>query len=322
MPSSCNHTDSLVGLCILLLLMLSFRLLFVSHLCLVFICLPWKTHQYLSVWSAVAACNSVKLPLRLCWTGCSPLFVWDVFICLRWVSQRSRWYTSTLGRNLQWVRAQMLFTSLSASVNGLSREHWIKCWCLFPFFHPIPPSVTGIWKPVYSPAFPVSVAQSPVVMREVEVQGFCLKGNGLVTIADLSVVILISLNLVGLLACRERAVWVAVPKECFWMIKWQVNAGDEAAGALSWSQLNKWHLLPYSALWYTEANYGINMSCETLIWNSSVVNAFSLSCVSCLFYILVMLNIKHQRWHKASLLEILNKKTKSKYLLECFLLLI
>jgi len=41
---------------------------------------------------------------------------------------------------------------------------------------------------------------------------------------------------------------------CFWMITGQVNAGDETETALAWSQLNKWHRLPYSALQYRECN--------------------------------------------------------------------
>lgn len=221
MPSFSNHTDSLIGLCILLLLMLSFRLLFVSHLCLIFIWLPWKIHWYLPIWTVIQwICHwgYTELVVALCLYGMS-FFLWDK--SLKGPDDTLLLLGETIYRGL---RAQTLFTSLSATVNGLSREHWIKCWCLFPFLHPIPPCAAGIWKPVYNPAFPVSVARSPAVMRELKYEGFASKGMALSQL-QLSVVILTCPNLIALLTCRGCAIWVAVPKDSFWMIRGQVNEG-------------------------------------------------------------------------------------------------
>lgn len=82
-PSPCTHISSLAGLSISLQLMLTFGWLSVSQLCCVSIWLPWKTLQRLPLWTAVADCDSVNLPLGLHCACCSPLFIWDVFICLR-----------------------------------------------------------------------------------------------------------------------------------------------------------------------------------------------------------------------------------------------
>lgn len=100
MPSSCSHTDAVAGLCILLLL----RLLSFRSLCRG--CAWFSSGSFGTFISSYLLGLLWQLAIQwICHKAVpSPLFLQDVSFCLREVSQRSRWYSSTLGRiHLQWA---------------------------------------------------------------------------------------------------------------------------------------------------------------------------------------------------------------------------